>query len=846
MAREPTKTKNGDVPGQGMLFETGLPENPDPAAKVIKQRKLPKEKERLPYAGFEIPLDPLEPLPTRVLRSKKERVPSQAASPHEPLSELATPPGIKRGPFLCKSFGELKSRFMPASRLHTEALWDRTTTSVPMRVARGDAQLEFFELRFSEPRDRPSRWVLEAPTNSGKSYIGLILIEHALQFCARTPGAPIQKPVIITPDKDLVEQLVKDARTILGISRDEIGVSGRAAGPERRRKLWNDPSKLFHIYTPGTFWNDVNSGLIKPEQIKHQAVLDETHHYFDGLPKKPDPEFKPTELGIIYARCVEFLAEHDINVTAMSATPGPAGSAQIDALRSALGKARYFPINLPDHKVSHSHRVLDLDGFHDPRHDHKLVWAANRLLTGARDSYSHVQHFLAKLKTEEASELSDRLARMCTIRLMQPPDEQELKEKKPYKQDLMLIDREIKAQDVNYFVMPSQGVCLKFCHDIGRLEPSPELKHHRGTVIKSAWRIEHYRRWHAQLTGAGIATSMRDWAENILEVKFGLDPRKFGKKVEPPYKGPSQSKIDLFESSHASMGNSTELSPVVSVFRFFASGAPRLDNYNKPLRGEDGKVSDQIVRHRYMDLIQFATFDDLRLARYPELSGESAEAVALRFLNDAQQEFVHEGTSLKDHPKTESALKYVRSYDRSGYVGKGMIKTNFVRHGYFLEQYIPHALKQMGVSNFELSFIEGGMSNNKRAEILEKFHRPCAENGKTKILVVCKLANEGRHDPEVDFVLCMQPQWNAKGNKQLGGRTNRSTETRKPYWITSAEEFPIGHVRTYSMGPGSEDFRRLHAGLSQLRKFQREYEAYRRIALAELEQYRQEVLGIGV
>lgn len=875
MAKLKSRKTEKDAPGQKLLLdgaELVLPaiQRSELALPPEKPRKVA---ERFPYLGYEIPLHdsamhyPIEQMRSAEREWQKERRAARMEAKKAaagivsdtPIMASNQMPAPARGPFVVKSFRDLCSRVMPNSVLKVDQMWDPTTTSDERKQQIGLAQLEFFELLAFMPRTAPPRWLLQGPTSAGKTYIALTFLELMRSRCSEE-----KKHVIVTPDKDLILQLLKDSAAVLGLEERRIGVSGRAA-PDTREKRWGDNNKAFYLYTPGTFLNDVERGIIDPATLG-SVVLDEVHHYFDGIPRKPDPAYQPTPHGLVYSRLVQVLSTHDVAILGQSATPGPTGSNDIEFLRMALGfkgsYAHYFPMNLPPHKVSEEETILPIDKFYDSRHNHKILWGAVRLLEGARIHYDRVQRELAKISDLEAqllesgqspfenedpykgTKLERSFRRTCTCFIDQPKilpaDDAPRPESRDVFEELCeIMQTELDKPLKEHFRLPSQGYSIRFCEALGRFVPPSQYQGKWHRVVMDAWRLEHYRRMHAKLTGCGIAALLRDIAENIIEVKYGVPPELFGKRKTTRWKGPSPTKLGLFNRLQSSFDDPESFSHAITVYRYFACGAPRLDPItNLPLRGEDGKALDSPRHYRYMDLLNFDSIRTLQQERYPHMKDASDGDIAKTFLADAQAELVAERLKWKDHPKMVLLLQCLKFYFRSGRLGKVMIKTNFVGQGRFMQCFLPMALDDMGFRNHDIHFIEGTMKSRHRRETLEKFHTPSRLDGKVRILILCELGSEGRHDPEVDWMIFMQPPWNFKRRKQGGGRPGRDPSSPRSFGRTAFDKIALAHVIVMSMGPGSEDFLRLMAGRASVRKVTREYESYHRAVLYELEALR--------
>ena len=703
--------------------------------------------------------------------------------------------------------------------LRFENLWDRETVSDLRKVQKGEAQLEFLERLFKVPAGQRSAWLLVAPTNAGKSYTALEASSLTLK-----DNDNRQRAIIITPDKDLLGQLRRDAFQVLHLAPQSFAAVSGSTTVKSRARTWADPAKRLIVYTPAAFLNDLESGRINLSEIR-QAVLDEGHHYFDGIPRKPDPDFIPPPHGQVCKRLLEKLRGAGTDLVVMTGTPGR-NKKEIDLLRTAieLPMARVHRLQVPKHDVSREVLFHPLNRFKDPRHDAKLVWAAERLLEAGRHNYHRMQHYLrfgmrgyAKL-----DDLSRRMESQCVRE--RSPDPQEWPEA-GYSL-VEILEQSLRRPSPLQFHFPSQGASLSWCDELSRMEVSSADKKTLSRVRLEAWKFEHHRRLHTLLTENGVATYLRNVARSIFHVKFGVQliPRRDrqGRRRE----GPSPTVVQLFDLAHASMHEPDGLSNPIRVYRYFACGAPRLDQNGYPAKREDGSQLDPYKKLLYMALLECDTLEALRECLYPGEKFDSDKDFAMRFLSDAQDEICRMGTQWRDHPKLDSLLEILKTYFRIRPMGKVIVRSHSVDHGYFLESYLTGILEECCCVSPGVIFVEGQMPASERRGRFEMFHTPSADSKQGKVLVAVKLAGEGRHDPEVDLVINFQPQWNPRTLKQNAGRAGRGYGARRAFGSGPLDSMALGHMITLSCGLGSQDFIRWRAGEKSLQTMEAALEGY--------------------
>lgn len=820
-------------PGQSngasaLIRETDLfgePITSPPKGRKKASRKISVNKGNQLRPGFEVPLfgDPqreasLPPAP-RLIPEVIKKLPST----NDFFDSLA---GVKIGPQLdlqfepkvqaARTWREFAERHGLQAMLKVHNLWDADTVSDIRKIEKGNAQLEFLARLCQVPRHERSAWLLVAPTNSGKSFVALIA--SALTLVSEYKP---QREVIITPDKDLIDQLQIDTFRILSLEPKQFAWASGAAPRATRARQWKAQEKQLFVYTPAAFLNDVESGVISPSDIGH-VMLDEFHHYFDGVPRRPDPDFMPSPRGQIYKRLTEWLVESGLDIIAITGTPGR-NADEIDELRRALYRpmARAHKLNVPPHHVSGEVLFYPLDDFKDPRHNRKLVWAGERLLEAGRWNFHRIEHGINyDLGSREPFQpFVERLHRMCRRKL--PEVEESLGYLLP--EDL---ERLFYRPCAERFHFASQGESINLCSAMSRVKAEPDEIKAWNRAKLEAWKLEHHRRLHGLVAENGVATYLSNVARSIFEVKFHVQSKPRRRSHGKVRRGPSPTVVQLFDLKHASMGDPESLSHPMRVYRYFACGAPRLDECGLPLKNPDGSPVDPIEKLRYLALLDCDTLDQLQRMFYPSETFESPKDLAERFLYDAQSELVSQGQLWQDHPKMNDMLDILQFYFRIKPKGKVIVRTHSVDHGYFLEAYLAAVLSERCVAPLTTIFVEGQMREKERKRRFQLFHQPSEEAKEGKILIAVKLAGEGRHDPDVDLIINYQPLWNPRTLKQVAGRAGRGYGPRMARGSNPYEWVALGHMITLSCGPGSQDFMRWRSGKMALEKMERVLASY--------------------
>jgi ERCC4-related helicase len=498
--------------------------------------------------------------------------------------------------------------------------------------------------------------MVEAPTGSGKTAIGAMLIGASL--------LPHKKILVVAPTKILCDQWKERLEAFLDLNDCSFpcsvkalsGDNGSISGPKRLAEMLEPTSKIL-IMTPEALEIDLKK--IAPQSFKDNFAL----VIFD----------EADEARASDAMNLTSLAVQNMKVRQVLFSAAFEDTAQAVEQMARERHATYLPVKVAPQLFAKEYTSKKLDQFETQSRSNYLVTAKQILMDGFSREVDNILAALpeGRLKNEIAD------VRKAYVAENRWPSHETWGE----------IAENVRGQCIRN---ANKGI----------------LSSVDATAIKSSYKILHIQHLHEALVNCGASQFMHFVAQNIMGVRMGIEQFRAGKGSSkiPKYM------IELY--SPINFG----ASPVVKAFEYLATGPSDValgggkSAPTKYLPWAKARNLADIIEANYQGE---AKSDIINRARAPR----SGSVIGAELLVDASEDLASRCGSWSNHPKEEALIKALTDYFiHRGPEGRALVYTFYAEHAFYLERALNNSLKSLGISATAIT----GSGNQKVKERAEK------------------------------------------------------------------------------------------------------------------------------